>query len=185
MQHSDLVLRLKKPGDLILSQMSPAKADLEHMAIGVAGEASELLDAISVSYSGQEFDRENLVEEFGDLEFFLEGTRQRLGIEREVASSVVAPPYFPFGVAGFLSIAAGRLLDAVKRWTIYNKPLDLDDVKLQLASIEAYMEILRQSLGITREETLEHNIAKLSVRYSKMSYSDQQAQDRADKRGED
>ena len=43
------------------------------------------------------------------------------------------------------------------------------------------MEGIRQNLGISREETLERNIAKLSVRYSKLTYSDRDAQERADK----
>jgi hypothetical protein len=36
-------------------------------------------------------------------------------------------------------------------------------------------------MGITRDEVLAHNIAKLSKRYSSGSYSDKHAQERADK----
>ena len=43
------------------------------------------------------------------------------------------------------------------------------------------MEGLRQGLGITRQEVLGHNIAKLSKRYSSGTYSDKHAQERADK----
>lgn len=80
-----------------------------------------------------------------------------------------------------ISGEAGELLDAVKKATIYRKPLDRKNVIEELGDLEFYMEGLRQAYGITREETLEQNIAKLSVRYASMKYSDQQAQDRADK----
>jgi len=53
-----------------------------------------------------------------------------------------------------------------------------------MGDLEFYMEGLRQGLGITREEVLAHNIAKLSKRYSSGSYSDKHAQERADKAGE-
>lgn len=81
------------------------------------------------------------------------------------------------GVSG----EAGELLDAIKKYTIYNKPLDVENVVEELGDLEFYMEALRQNLGITREQTLHHNMNKLCKRYSSGSYSDQQAQDRADK----
>ena len=80
-----------------------------------------------------------------------------------------------------ISGEAGELLDAIKKSVIYNKPLDLDNVVEELGDLEFYMEGLRQGLGLYREETLERNISKLSVRYLGLHYSDQAAQTRADK----
>jgi hypothetical protein len=51
----------------------------------------------------------------------------------------------------------------------------------ELGDLEFYMEGLRQATGITREETLAANIAKLGKRYQNHLYSDGQAQSRADK----
>lgn len=113
-KHSDMVTALVKSGALILEQMTPQKADAMHAAIGVAGEA-------------------------------------------------------------------GELLDAVKKHVIYNKPLDRENVVEELGDLEFYMEQLRQNIGVTREETLAANIAKLEIRYNGLRYSDQAAQDRADK----
>jgi NTP pyrophosphatase (non-canonical NTP hydrolase) len=79
---------------------------------------------------------------------------------------------------------AGELLDAVKKYVIYNKELDRVNVIEELGDLEFYMEGLRQGLNITREETILANIAKLGVRYASGGYSDQQAQDRADKEPE-
>lgn len=113
-RHSMLVLRLAKPGQQIVDSLSGIQAHFLHMAVGVAGEA-------------------------------------------------------------------GELLDAIKKHTVYQKPLDKENVIEELGDLEFYMAGLRDALGISREETLEHNIAKLEKRYHKGSYSDAQAQQRADK----
>jgi NTP pyrophosphatase (non-canonical NTP hydrolase) len=110
----EMVAGLVKPGKAIIESLTPEKADSLHMAVGVAGEA-------------------------------------------------------------------GELLDAIKKYVIYNKTLDRDNVVEELGDLEFYMEGLRQALDISREETIKANITKLGVRYSSGSYSDKQAHDRADK----
>jgi len=57
------------------------------MAVGVSGEAGELLDAVK-KYAIYNRANEgplntNLVEELGDLEFYMEGMRQLLGLTRQ------------------------------------------------------------------------------------------------------
>ena len=79
-----------------------------------------------------------------------------------------------------ISGEAGELLDAVKKATIYRKPLDRANVIEELGDLEFYMEGLRAALDISREDTLDHNIKKLSIRYGK-TYSNQAAIERADK----
>lgn len=81
------------------------------------------------------------------------------------------------GIAG----EAGELLDAIKKNVIYRKPLDLENVIEELGDIEFYLEGLRQSVGVTREETIQANIKKLGVRYEGFKYSNEAAQARADK----
>ena len=84
MDHQNMVLSLKKSGQEIVDEIFPMKADLLHMAVGVSKEAGELLDAISRhSFYNKEVDCENVVEELGDIEFFLEGLRQAFGVTRE------------------------------------------------------------------------------------------------------
>jgi NTP pyrophosphatase (non-canonical NTP hydrolase) len=111
----DMVAGLVKDGNVIKEQLTGKQAHELHMAIGVASEGGELLDAIKKNCIYQkELDRDNVIEELGDLEFFMEG--------------------------------------------------------------------LRTSLGITREETLQGNIAKLGKRYEGLVYSDEAAHNRADKK---
>ena len=82
--HGDMVKALSKNGADIIYDLTSEKAHLLHMAVGVAGEAGELLDAVkkAVIY-GKRLDRENVIEELGDLEFYMEGIRQVTGITRE------------------------------------------------------------------------------------------------------
>ena len=75
---------------------------------------------------------------------------------------------------------AGELGDAIKKAVIYRKPIDLVNVKEEFGDIEFALERLRQIFNITREETIEHNIAKLQKRYGER-YSDKAAQERKDK----
>lgn len=79
---------------------------------------------------------------------------------------------------------AGELLDAAKKVAIYNKPVDRENVIEELGDLEFYMQGIRANLGITREECLAHNIAKLTKRYPKGTFDNADAVARADKHGE-
>jgi len=112
---ADMVETLTKDGAIILSETTPRLANLNHMSIGISGEA-------------------------------------------------------------------GELLDAIKKHTIYQKKLDVENVIEELGDLEFYLEGLRACLGITRDETIEANIKKLGKRYEGFKYSNEAAQERADKK---
>jgi NTP pyrophosphatase (non-canonical NTP hydrolase) len=76
---------------------------------------------------------------------------------------------------------AGELIDTVKRHVIYGKNLDIGNIVEELGDLEFYLEGLRQGIDLPRELTLKHNIAKLSVRYAGLKYTDEAAVARADK----
>ena len=80
----EMVARNAKKPDLILAEITESKFDLAHAAWGIAGEAGELLDAIKkhVIYN-RPLDINNVFEELGDIEFYLEQMRQRLCVTRE------------------------------------------------------------------------------------------------------
>ena len=75
----------------------------------------------------------------------------------------------------------GEIVDCIKKHVIYQKPLDVENIKEELGDLLFYMSNLMQSVGLSFEEVLQHNIDKLSVRYASGKYSNQQAQERADK----
>ncbi len=76
-QHKEMVKVLVKPGAEIWRTLDPDKMDLLHAALGIANEIGELVQAVKahVIY-GKPLDKENLREELGDLEFYLEQFRE-------------------------------------------------------------------------------------------------------------
>lgn len=84
MNHSELVKNLAKPGQDIVNEMDADKAHLTHMAMCIPEEAGEIAGLIKkhVMYN-KPLKLEAVIEEMGDLEFYLEGLRQGLGITRE------------------------------------------------------------------------------------------------------
>lgn len=83
-EHQRMVSTLVKPGKNIRIELTNSDAHLVHMVMGISGEAGELLDAVKKkTIYRKELDRENVVEELGDLEFYMEGLRQELTITRE------------------------------------------------------------------------------------------------------
>src|SRR5882724_267616 len=82
--HRDMVKMLAKPGHEILSEMSPDKMHLLHMVSKLCSEAGELMDAVGKNcYYNKPLDMNNILEELGDIEFYLEGFRNKLGIFRK------------------------------------------------------------------------------------------------------
>lgn len=84
---------------------------LMHAAVGIAGEGGEVLDAVKkVWVYGQQLNRENMVEELGDLEFYMEALRNLIGATRdEVLSANIAKleKRYPTGYTD--ALAAARL----------------------------------------------------------------------------
>lgn len=100
---------------------------------------------------------------------------------RAIIESLTPDKAHALHMAVGISGEAGELLDAVKKSVIYNKPIDRENIVEELGDLEFYMEGLRQVYRIDRIETIDANIKKLAVRYKEKTYSDQAAQDRADK----
>lgn len=83
-EYQEMVSNLKKSGKDILLTLTEEECDRLHMAVGISGEAGELLDAVKKNAVYKKpIDRENVIEELGDLEFYMEGLRQNLNITRQ------------------------------------------------------------------------------------------------------
>lgn len=159
MNYSEFVAGLIKPGADILATLTPEKCNLLHMAVGLSGEVAELFDAM---------DPAHIVEEIGDCEFFLEGLKMVLPGAGEPIES------------GSIIVIAGDILDRVKKHTVYNKPLDEQQLRRLIATFDKELEGIYAETGISRDKVLQANMEKLKLRY-KAGYSDKAAQERADK----
>lgn len=185
--HPQLVTALvKQPGQILVS-LSKVKVDLWHAATGISGEAGELLEAILFQDLVEGIDHTNLTEEIGDIYFYVEQLVQRTGIEidweavRELAYNQQITADAQFYHAGCVSVHASQVLDSVKKCAVYNKDLDLELLRNQVHAMLVSLYTVSIMFGITRDECLAANIAKLSKRYASLSYSDKAAQERADK----
>lgn len=186
--HPVMVKALAKPGETIAKELTAVTADLWHAATGVAGETSEILEAAAAVSKDSPLDRENMIEELGDMEFYIEQARQNIGLSR----ADTMPGFVKTGAsvmvsAVVLAIAGGKFLDLVKKAVVYQKAIEKSAFVKALSEVEAGMESLRMATNITYDQTIAGNIYKLAegpnARY-KDGYSDQAAQDRADKQEE-
>lgn len=101
------------------------------------------------------------------------------------AGSVIAEELTPedchrLHMAIGISGEAGELLDAVKKATIYRKPLDIANIVEECGDLLFYIAGMLDSIGVDIESAIAANTSKLSIRYGK-SYSDESAIARLDK----
>lgn len=74
--YSDFVAALMK-------DMGSSTLNILHAAVGISGEAGELLDAVKKHWAyGKELDKVNVIEELGDLEFYMQAMRNQIGVPR-------------------------------------------------------------------------------------------------------
>ena len=168
-QHKEMVAKLAKDGRDISFELSPQAADLWHHVTGVVTETGELWD-----FKGEG----NLVEELGDMEFYLCGVRTNLGIDwvEEPEIDGMLPDNF-----AWLMYWATELLDATKKVVIYGQEPDRERFGSILFCIERRLAEIRAFHGVLRDDTLVANMAKLAKRYPGFNYTDQRAAERADK----
>lgn len=172
---TELVRALAKPGEDILLSLDAHKCHMLHMAVGLSGEAGELLDAVT---------EENTLEELGDAFFYLEGLLQGVGstvAEFTAAWSVRAHHSDQRYDLERVTVHAAELLDDVKRYVIYDKPLDLGSLQKNAAKLLERLYAVMDGFKFTDEAVHADNLRKLGKRYASLTYSDAAAQARADK----
>ena len=192
--HQQMVSALVKPGADILASLTPEKCNILHMNWGLVGEHMELTQGfialqIALTNPENEPNYDNVIEELGDMHFYLEALAQAFDCELSLLDSLF-PEVQESGPTELLN-AVENVSDTLKKHIMYNKPL-LDEQNQELhlcfAVIYASLNNLASSLDVTQDEILEANMQKLLkgdiARYKDGSYSDQQAQDRNDKAGE-
>ncbi len=176
--YSQMVADLIKPGEDIIATLTPEKANILHMAVGLAGEAGELLE----HYCADEVIHDSeIIEEFGDAEFYFEGLCQSMRATVELTGtrsddSLCVPRYV---------IATTNMLDLVKKMVVYNKNIELMVFVNALINVRICLDRAYDYYGLTQPEALEHNMNKLlkgdTARYKEGVYSDEAAIARTDK----
>lgn len=179
--YTKMVTDLAKSGKDIIKTLTPEKAHMLHMAVGISGEIGEILKCVTRGLG-----MDNLIEESGDTEFYLEGITLFTDLIMPTGRcNVIGTTPTDFAVEA--SIAASDVIDAVKKSAIYGK--DLAEAKLLTALQELVnaLAALYNVTGTSRVGVRAANVLKLltgeKARYASGTYSDKQASDRADKDG--
>lgn len=79
-----------------------------------------------------------------------------------------------------ISGEAGELMDAVKKHILYNKALDVTNVKEELGDLLWYMSLMLDEVGSSFEEVMKMNHDKLEKRFPG-GFTEKLAQERLDK----
>jgi NTP pyrophosphatase (non-canonical NTP hydrolase) len=80
-QMTDIFTRFKEHVEFRAKRMPTDIEDLLHGAVGIAGEAGELVDAVKKTWAyGQPLDAQNVVEELGDLLFYVQHMANKQGV---------------------------------------------------------------------------------------------------------
>ena len=170
MTYSEFVKSRFKSGEKIAEEMTPHKAGVLDVETYILVEHSNLLDVAKkyAIYNEQNVSSKSVI------------TPQRLDkfANFKPTAKQCELLHAAIGLAG----EAGELLDAVRKHAFDGQPLDEDNVIEELGDLCFYLESACQAIKMKRDDIEELNMAKLFERY-KDGYSDQQAQDRADKAG--
>ena len=134
--YEQFVQSIVKPGHDILVQLTPLQASILHMAVGVSGEAGELLDAIKKHAVYQkQLDFDNVREEAGDILFYLTGLLNELGLTLneciEANVEKLSKRYPEKRYTNEAAIARADKLDVVEEPVVLNDDADLDGVKVE------------------------------------------------------
>jgi NTP pyrophosphatase (non-canonical NTP hydrolase) len=135
--YQQFVNSLVKPGAEIVRQLTPHQAHLLHMAVGVSGEAGELLDAVKKHCVYQKpIDLNHVKEEAGDILFYLTGLLNDIDVSIEDCIKAnmdkLSKRYASGKYSNDQAIARADKAEEVKQEkTIPNIEDDFGDVKIE------------------------------------------------------
>jgi hypothetical protein len=175
LDYDTFVSRLIKPGADILISLTPDKCNLWHLTSCLAPEVGELVQGL------MHLDKKNAIEEAGDIEFYLSGVNSAVSPDEQFPP-IVSERGALMSPQEHLLAALGDVFDEVKKHVIYEKDLDVSALKSAIADSESALIRHYQNWGVTRDEVKEANKNKLSKRYQTLYFTNEQAQDRADKK---
>ncbi len=181
---------LAKPGQDIIDSLTPEKAHLWHMSGELRGELLELQIALENN------DAENVLEEAGDMLFYIQGCFQFPGcsffmpshnFEAQVIERLDHDEGYLDIVERYPHSTLLREVEAAttmaKRIVLYEKPSDdKTDFSPALWRAVAHLGNTLRQHGHTLADAFAHNREKLGERLPDGVYSNKAMQDRADKK---
>ena len=172
----DVITLFKEQVKTLIKPLPTTDENLSHIILGLLGESGEFADCIKkAKIYNKLLDVENLIEESGDILFYLEACKLFIPTSQDGTATLVAP-ISPDPLVNN-AISLGILVNDFIQHIIENRQFP---IPLEIAILKNISSSLNL-VGTTLDVALQHNLDKLSKRYSSGSYSDEQAQARADK----
>tara|TARA_R110002074_G_scaffold30461_4_gene86181 strand:+ start:885 stop:1409 length:525 start_codon:yes stop_codon:yes gene_type:complete len=165
--HQKMVSELAKPGEEVIKTLDLANKILLLNALQKGVHAGNYVDTVKkqVIYNKPQSFPATPIERL----FFPRAEKEFTPAQGDLA-------HMSMGILGEAAEVMAVIQDHIEK----EEPLDVDNLIEELGDIEFYLEGLRQAIGVSRQKILDANIVKLRKRY-KSGYSDQAAQNRADK----
>ncbi len=149
---------------------------LLHAAVGISGECGEMFQAITSD--GLIKDNTNMIEETGDMLWFIANACSALDVEMPTAIINIPPDKLNIVMlVRRLTVAASKVLDEVKRVIFYGKALDEKMLVVLIRNVVYFNYALCIALESNVTSVMEININKLKTRYPD-KYSDEKAMNR-------
>jgi len=149
-----------------------ANIRLLHGAIGIISELAEIQEAADADH----VDRTNLMEEAGDLFWYMGIMAHQLNVVDEVfinndmmairtARPTDAKALLQQNI-NYMVKNAGYMVDTLKKTIMYDKPLDANLMKGYLRGMDYNINQALRIYGLTSQDARQSNINKLKERYS-------------------
>lgn len=171
------VNQLIKRGVNILPTLTPFKCELLHIALGM----TEVLELIEGMHNA---DIKNVIEELGDLEFYTTELFTQLDLIR-VANVTPNENHFNTESIDELINASGSVIDAIKKFVIYDNELKFDLIVSGAHAAGIALDRTIMLVGMTRCEIRDANMDKLGKRQPTGTYTNEAMIARADKADEE
>lgn len=160
-------LRTESPRNPITKEVEDLglSGRLAHAIIGINTEVGEV-NLATVGKRWDNYDRVNILEEIGDIKWYLAVASDILPDFTMDTPLVELLPEGDFDeVLNTLSNRAIEMLDLIKKTMFYGKPLDTSKVIKHLNEINNMCGIIISGFSSTESAVLSTNLAKLSARY--------------------
>lgn len=169
---------LCKDGDEIIESLTPNRAHLLHMVLGLVGEVNEVREVLTTNHRMLRHHEymERLTDELGDVLFYTVGCANITGVG--CTDTLVTELT---GSVSELATNVSAFAEYTKKLVMYSREWDEQQLQRHILNVYACIEAVGKRNGITTTEMITVNKRKLSTRYAG-GYSDGKANNKLDKR---
>lgn len=145
-----------------LPNLGSPQLNLSHMVLGLAGEIGELVECVGTELKFNEINRPNLVEELGDLYWYLANycNMQEIDLPENPVFTETDDECLDL-----LIVKISNLVDLVKRFMAYNKPIEKVKEIEAIYDIRVALVLFENVYDLDGDEIRFKNIAKLKALY--------------------